>query len=95
MMFDYRYLRKHFGWPEIPKPAWQRIKRFLDGKSEGFRVEHGDKAVEVASDWEFGSGFNIYVYEYGDLTFTLWRLSRLNAAECAVEELFGKCRVFV
>jgi hypothetical protein len=78
MTFDYRYLRKHFGWPEIPKPAWQRIKRFLDGKSEGFRVEHGDN-----------------VYEYGDLTFTLWRLSRLNAAECAVEELFGKCRVFV
>jgi len=28
MMFDYRYLRKHFGWPEIPRPAWQKIKRF-------------------------------------------------------------------
>jgi hypothetical protein len=31
----------------------------------------------------------------GPLTFTLWRLSRIDAAECAVEERFGKCRVLV
>ncbi len=83
-------MRKFYGWPEIPKPAWQRIKRFLDEKTEGFKVEHGNKAVEVSPDLEFGSGFNISIYEFGDLTFTLWRLSRRDAAECAVEELFGE-----
>jgi hypothetical protein len=95
MRYDIRYLRKHRGWPDLPKPLWQKIKRFLDEKTDGFRVEYDYKAVEVKPDVEFGSGFNIYLYEFGDLTFTLWRLSRIDAAECAVEELFGKCRVFV
>jgi hypothetical protein len=89
------YLRKHRGWPDLPKPLWQKIKRFLDEKTDSFRVEYDYKAVEVKPDTEFGSGFNIYLYEFGDLTFTLWRLSRIDAAERAVEELFGKCRVLV
>jgi hypothetical protein len=95
MRHDIRYLRKRRGWPDLPKPLWQRIKRFLDEKAEGFRIEYGNKAVEVAPDWEFGSGYNIFVYEFGDLTYTLWGVSRISAAERAVEELFGKCRVLV
>jgi hypothetical protein len=95
MTYDIRYLRKYRGWPDLPKPLWQKIKRFLDEKTDSFRVEYDYKAVEVKPDTEFGSGFNIYLYEFGDLTFTLWRLSRIDAAERAVEELFGKCRVLV
>jgi hypothetical protein len=95
MRYDIRYLRKYRGWPDLPKPLWQKIKRFLDEKTDSFRVEYDYKAVEVKPDTEFGSGFNIYLYEFGDLTFTLWRLSRIDAAERAVEELFGKCRVLV
>jgi hypothetical protein len=57
MRYDIRYLRKHRGWPDLPKPLWQKIKRFLDEKSDSFRVEYDYKAVEVKPDVEFGSGF--------------------------------------
>ena len=67
MRYDIRYLRKHRGWPDLPKPMWQKIKRFLDEKTDGFRVEYDYKAVEVKPDVEFGSGLNIYLYEFGDL----------------------------
>jgi hypothetical protein len=47
MRYDIRYLRKYRGWPDLPKPLWQKVKRFLDEKTDSFRVEYDYKAVEV------------------------------------------------